>query len=56
VRGFGLVECADYNKGNPYFIEFRPLLHSLYKLTETEAKQLVKKETPVLRMDTGKNK
>ncbi len=52
--GLGLVECADYNKGNPYFIEFRPLLHSPYKLTEAEAKQLVKKETPVLRMDVGK--
>jgi len=27
------------------------LLHSLYKLTEAETKQLVKKETPVFRMD-----
>jgi hypothetical protein len=51
--GLGLVECADYNKGNPYFIEFRPLLHSPYKLTETEAKALVKKETPVLRLDVN---
>ena len=49
--GLGLVECADYNKGNPYFIEFRPLLHSPYKLTEQETKRLVRKETPVLRMD-----
>ena len=52
--GIGMVECSEYNKGNPYFIEFRPLLHSPYKLTETEAKQLVKKETPILRMDAGK--
>ena len=49
--GLGLLECADYNKGSPYFLEFRPLLHSPYKLTENEAKALVKKETPVLRGD-----
>ena len=49
--GLGLIECADYNKGSPYFLEFRPLLHSPYKLTENEVKTLVKKETPVLRGD-----
>jgi len=49
--GLGMVECADYNKGLPYFIEFRPLLHSPYKLTETEMKKLIKKGTLVLRMD-----
>ena len=49
--GLGMGECADYNKGLPYFIEFRPLLHSPYKLTETEMKKLIKKGTLVLRMD-----
>ncbi len=49
--GLGMAECADYNKGSPYFIEFRPLLHSPYKLTETEMKKLVRKGTLVLRMD-----
>ena len=49
--GLSMVECADYNKGLPYFIEFRPLLHSPYKLTEAEMKKLVKKGTLVLRMD-----
>src|SRR3989344_2697888 len=49
--GLSMVECADYNKGLPYFIVFRPLLHSPYKLTEEEMKKLVKKGTLVLRMD-----
>ena len=47
--GFAMVECANYNKGNPYFVEFRPVLHSPYKLSEAEMKLLVKHETPVLR-------
>ena len=47
--GIGMVESAGTNKGNPYFIEFRPLLHSPLKLTEKEIAQLVKKETPVLK-------
>jgi hypothetical protein len=51
--GVAMVENADYNKGNPYFIEFRPLLHSQYKLTETEAKALLRKETPMLKMNNN---
>ncbi len=49
--GLAMVESANYNKGNPYFIEFRPLLHSPYKLTDKEAKAFLRVEKPVLRAD-----
>ncbi|MEK6825613.1 MAG: helicase HerA-like domain-containing protein [Nanoarchaeota archaeon] len=47
----GLIETPFYNKGNPYFIEFRPLLHSPFKLSEKEVSQLVNKEKVVLCSD-----
>lgn len=34
--GVGLMQNPDYNKGRPYFVEFRPLLHSLTRLTDAE--------------------
>ncbi|MBM3233449.1 DUF853 family protein [Candidatus Pacearchaeota archaeon] len=47
--GIGMVEGAGINKGNPYFIEFRPLLHSPLKLSERDIQSLVKKEKAVVR-------
>ena len=32
--GVGMVESSEYNQGNPYFVEVRPILHSPYKLPE----------------------
>ncbi|MEA2036512.1 MAG: carboxypeptidase regulatory-like domain-containing protein, partial [Nanoarchaeota archaeon] len=34
--GTGMVENAAYNKGKPYFVQFRPVLHSLDRLDEKE--------------------
>jgi len=42
--GLGMIECSDYNKGLPYFVEFRPLLHSQFKIS---VKKLIK-ETKVV--------
>ena len=44
----GMVESAGMNKGNPYFIEFRPVLHSPLKLGEKEILDLVRRERPAL--------
>ena len=46
--GVGMIESGGYNKGSPYFVEFRPILHSPYKLNEKEIKLLERKEAPVL--------
>ncbi|MEK6892845.1 MAG: helicase HerA-like domain-containing protein, partial [Nanoarchaeota archaeon] len=46
--GIGMIESGGYNKGLPYFVEFRPLLHSPYKLNEKEIKSLTKEEKPIL--------
>ncbi|MFH1511567.1 MAG: hypothetical protein ABIF10_07805, partial [Candidatus Woesearchaeota archaeon] len=34
--GSGMVQNAAYNRGNPYFIEFRPILHSVERLSDQE--------------------
>jgi hypothetical protein len=34
--GTGMLENATYNKGNPYFVSFRPLLHEHARLTDEE--------------------
>jgi hypothetical protein len=34
--GTGMIENAAYNKGNPYFIAFRPLFHEHARLTDKE--------------------
>ena len=46
--GIGMVECADYNKGQPYFVEFRPLLHSPRRLPQKELAKVVQRAKPVL--------
>ena len=40
----GMVESAGMNKGNPYFIECRPLLHSPLKIGEREIAELAREE------------
>ncbi|MEK6928387.1 MAG: helicase HerA-like domain-containing protein, partial [Nanoarchaeota archaeon] len=47
--GVGMVESSSYNKGRPYFIEFRPLLHSQYKLSDKDIKTIVRRSEPVLK-------
>lgn len=34
--GTGMLENAAYNKGNPYFVSFRPLLHEHARLSDEE--------------------
>jgi hypothetical protein len=34
--GSGMVQNAAYNRGNPFFVEFRPILHSVERLTDEE--------------------
>lgn len=36
ATGTGMIENAAYNKGNPYFIAFRPLLHEHARLSDEE--------------------
>ncbi|MCW1309697.1 MAG: hypothetical protein QXP04_03325, partial [Candidatus Nanoarchaeia archaeon] len=34
--GSAMVQNPDYNDGKPYFIEFRPLLHDTFRITNEE--------------------
>ena len=34
--GTGMVENAEYNRGKPYFVTFRPPLHSIMRLSDAE--------------------
>ncbi len=40
--GTGMTVNAEYNNGKPYFIAFRPLLHSTKRLTNTELEKYEK--------------
>ncbi|HLC58898.1 MAG TPA: DUF87 domain-containing protein, partial [archaeon] len=40
--GTGLFQNPEYNSGRPWFISFRPLLHSPFALTDDEVNQYVK--------------
>jgi hypothetical protein len=34
--GTGMIQNAEFNEGKPWFIKFRPLLHSPFRLTDDE--------------------
>jgi len=36
ATGVGMIENSAYNKGNPYFVSFRPLLHEHARLSDEE--------------------
>jgi hypothetical protein len=40
--GAGMVENPAYNRGRPYFIQFRPLLHSVERLSDEEVEKYTK--------------
>jgi hypothetical protein len=40
--GTGLFQNPEYNNGRPWFISFRPLLHSPFALTDDEINQYIK--------------
>ena len=37
--GTGMVQNAAYNRGRPYFVTFRPLLHNVTRLSDEELEQ-----------------
>jgi hypothetical protein len=37
--GTGMIENSAYNRGNPYFVSFRPLLHEHARLSDEELEQ-----------------
>jgi len=45
--GLGMVESGGYNKGNPYFVEFRPIYHSALKLNDKDLKTYSLKKTNI---------
>ena len=40
--GTGMVENSEYNRGRPYFITFRPILHSVTRLDDKELNNYLK--------------
>ncbi len=34
--GAGMVENSNYNRGKPYFVQFRPLLHSTVRISDVD--------------------
>jgi len=51
TTGIGMVKSLDYNKGRPYFVEFRPLYHSQFKISESELVSLQEKSKIILAKD-----
>jgi hypothetical protein len=37
--GSGMVQNSDWNRGKPYYITFRPIMHSVIRLTDQELEQ-----------------
>jgi hypothetical protein len=42
ATGTGMVENSAYNRGNPYFVSFRPLLHEHARLSDEELENYTK--------------
>ncbi|MFH1257354.1 MAG: DUF87 domain-containing protein, partial [Candidatus Micrarchaeota archaeon] len=40
--GSGMMQNSEYNNGQPYFVSFRPLLHNVMRLSDTELDQYEK--------------
>lgn len=54
--GVGMVQNPKYNKGKPYFINFRPTLHSPHKISEAEMLQYKKYSIIVAKIENEINK
>ena len=50
--GTGMVQNSEYNKGRPYFVEFRPLLHSTDKVTDAQYNEMKKLEGVLYQIGT----
>ncbi|MBI4158884.1 Flp pilus assembly complex ATPase component TadA [Candidatus Woesearchaeota archaeon] len=51
TTGTGLVHSSPYNKGKSYFVEFRPLYHSQFRISESDLNYILKKSKVVLAKD-----
>jgi hypothetical protein len=45
--GAGMVVFSEYNKGRPYFVQFRPILHQVTRLTEKELSEYTKRDRKI---------
>ena len=48
--GLGMIESAGYNRGAPYFAQFRPILHSPYKLQDDALRAALAKDASALKL------
>ena len=51
--GTGLVHNSEYNNGNPYFVDFRPLLHNVVRLSDKELDTYKKYNDRIMMLDAG---
>ena len=49
--GTGLFQNPEYNNGRPWFVSFRPLLHSPFALTDDEINQYIKLNKKIEEID-----
>ena len=49
--GSGMVQNSEYNNGQPYFVSFRPLLHNIVRLSDTELSQYEEYNTKVEKLE-----
>ena len=51
--GTGMIQNPEYNKGMPYFISFRPLLHNLTRLSDEELELYAKYNNKIIKLEGG---
>ena len=54
--GVGMIESSDYNRGTPYFVEFRPILHSPFKIIDKELNKHLENIKNVVLSEPSKEK
>ncbi|MBI5332648.1 MAG: DUF853 family protein [Candidatus Aenigmarchaeota archaeon] len=52
--GTGMMQNSAYNKGNPYYVQFRPIYHSPFKLTDAEISRY--RKAKIKTFETGEKK
>ena len=50
--GVGMIQNPKYNRGKPYWVDFRPLLHSPHKIPEKELEQYKKYSEELERLES----
>ena len=54
--GSGMIQNSDYNHGRPYFVDFRPLLHSPHRLSDEELEKYEKYNKMIDKMEEKVNR